>query len=53
MSRQKDIQYSSRARSHIARQKQIHRLRHVIPELAEPPAGERSRRTEAVRELAA
>ena len=34
MSRQKDIQYSSRAVSHIARQKQIHRLRHVIAELA-------------------
>ena len=33
MSRQKDIQYSSRADSHIARQKQIHRLRHVIREL--------------------
>jgi NTE family protein len=32
--RQKDIQYSSRAVSHIARQKQIHRLRHVIAELA-------------------
>ena len=35
MNRQKDIQYSSRAASHIARQKQIHRLRHVIAELAE------------------
>ncbi|HZZ87475.1 MAG TPA: patatin-like phospholipase family protein [Caulobacteraceae bacterium] len=34
MSRQKDLQYSSRAASHIARQKQIHRLRHVIAELA-------------------
>ena len=33
MNRQKDIQYSSRAASHIARQKQIHRLRHVIAEL--------------------
>jgi len=32
--RQKDIQYASRAVSHIARQKQIHRLRHVIAELA-------------------
>ncbi len=29
-SRIKDIQYASRADSHIARQKQIHRLRHVI-----------------------
>ena len=34
MNRQKDLQYSSRAASHIARQKQIHRLRHVIAELA-------------------
>jgi NTE family protein len=34
MGRQKDIQYASRSDSHIARQKQIHRLRHVIRELA-------------------
>jgi NTE family protein len=33
LSRQKDLQYSSRAVSHIARQKQIHRLRHVISQL--------------------
>jgi NTE family protein len=33
MGRQKDIQYASRADSHIARQKQIHRLRHMIREL--------------------
>jgi NTE family protein len=33
MSRQRDIQYSSRAESHLERQKQIHRLRHVIREL--------------------
>jgi NTE family protein len=33
MGRQKDIQYASRARSHIARQQQIHHLRHVIREL--------------------
>ena len=40
MGRQKDIQYASRADSHIARQKQIHRLRHVIRELAQQvPAG--------------
>ena len=40
MGRQKDIQYASRADSHIARQKQIHRLRHVIRELARelPPS---------------
>lgn len=34
MGRQKDIQFASRADSHIARQRQIHRLRHVIRELA-------------------
>ena len=33
MGRQKDIQYASRADSHITRQKQIHRLRHVIRQL--------------------
>ena len=35
MGRQKDIQFASRADSHIARQKQIHRLRHVIRQLAQ------------------
>lgn len=34
LSRQKDIQYASRATSHIARQKQIHHLRRVIAELS-------------------
>lgn len=34
LARQKDLQYSSRAKSHIARQKQLHKLRHVITELA-------------------
>jgi len=33
MSRLKDIQYASRAENHIARQQQIHRLRHVVREL--------------------
>ncbi|WP_262297701.1 patatin-like phospholipase family protein [Microvirga sesbaniae] len=51
MGRQKDIQYSSRAVSHIARQKQIHRLRHVIAELVRR-LPEKERMTEAVRELA-
>jgi NTE family protein len=43
MGRQKDIQYASRAESHIARQKQIHRLRHVIRELGKqlPAAAQR------------
>ncbi len=35
MGRQKDLQYASRAVSHIRRQKQIHNLRHIIAELAE------------------
>ncbi|MBL8343440.1 MAG: patatin-like phospholipase family protein [Rubrivivax sp.] len=52
MGRQKDIQYASRADSHIARQKQIHRLRHVIRELAkEVPAARRG--ATKVKELAA
>ena len=34
LNRQKDVQYSSRIASHIARQQQTHRLRHVINELA-------------------
>ena len=34
MNRQKDVQYSSRAASHIKRQRQLHRLRHVVSELA-------------------
>jgi NTE family protein len=34
MGRQKDIQFSSRGLSHVARHQQIHRLRHVIRELA-------------------
>src|SRR3712207_6708018 len=34
LSRQKDLQYASRATTQVARQKQIHRLRHMIAELA-------------------
>ncbi len=50
MARTKDIQFASRADSHIARQKQIHRLRHVIRELAkELPAGKQH--AEKVKEL--
>ena len=40
MGRQKDIQFASRATSHIARQKQIHHLRHIIRELVEGAARE-------------
>jgi NTE family protein len=32
--RHKDIQYSSRVSSHIAKQRELHRLRHIISELA-------------------
>jgi NTE family protein len=52
MHRQKDIQYSSRAASHIARQKQIHRLRHVISELVRR-LPEEERNSSEVKELAA
>ena len=52
MNRQKDIQYSSRAVSHIARQKQIHRLRHVIAELVKR-LPEKEQRSADVQELAA
>ena len=34
LNRQKDVQFASRSRSQIARQKQMHKLRHVIAELA-------------------
>ncbi len=51
LARQKDLQYSSRAYSHIARQKQIHKLRHVVAQLAAklPPE---VRATDEARELA-
>ena len=52
LARVKDIQYASRADSHIGRQKQLHRLRHVIRELTAylPPT---RRASAAVEELAA
>jgi len=39
LGRQKDIQYASRVKSHVVRQQQIHRLRHIVRDLAEyiPP----------------
>ncbi|MDX2205002.1 MAG: patatin-like phospholipase family protein [Hyphomicrobiaceae bacterium] len=49
--RHKDIQYSSRVATHIARQLQTHRLRHVIRELA-GRLPEAQRATPEVRELA-
>jgi NTE family protein len=51
LNRHKDVQYSSRIASHIARQQQSHRLRHVINQLAARlPESERD--SPAVRELA-
>lgn len=50
--RHKDIQYASRASSHIARQQQIHQLRHIVRELA-ARLPERLRRTPEVEALAA
>lgn len=46
MHRQKDIQYSSRIASHILRQKQMHKMRHIIEELAAlvPESQQRSAR---------
>ena len=51
MGRHKEIQYASRARSHIARQKQIHHLRHIIREI-EKHVPEKERGSNEVRELA-
>jgi NTE family protein len=51
LNRHKDVQYSSRIASHIARQQQAHRLRHVINQLA-ARLPESERRDPAVRELA-
>jgi NTE family protein len=50
LSRQKDIQYASRGKSHVARQEQIHRLRHVVRELGLCLTDEQ-RADPAVREL--
>ena len=51
MNRQKDIQYSSRAAAHIQRQRQIHRMRHIIAELTKLVPEER-RRDNQLSELA-
>jgi NTE family protein len=50
MTRQRDIQYSSRAESHLERQKQIHNLRHVMRELGKHMTNEQ-RDSDAVRQL--
>jgi NTE family protein len=51
LNRQKDVQYSSRIMSHIARQQQAHRLRHIINQLA-ARLSEAERNSPEVRELA-
>jgi NTE family protein len=51
LNRQKDIQYSSRVAAHIARQRQAHKLRHVVSELIHLiPESERN--SDLVRSLA-
>jgi NTE family protein len=50
--RQKDIQYSSRIANHIVRQREAHRLRHVVNELVKYVPDD-VRRSALVRELAA
>jgi NTE family protein len=50
--RQKDIQYSSRIANHIARQREAHRLRHVVNELVKR-VPEEVRKSALMRELAA
>jgi NTE family protein len=49
--RQKEVQYSSRISSHIERQQQVHRLRHVIGRLVEKIPKE-ARKTDEVGQLA-
>jgi hypothetical protein len=49
--RQKDIQYSSRIATHISRQQQTHRLRHVISQLVQRIPREQ-RDSEAVKDFA-
>jgi NTE family protein len=51
LNRHKDIQYSSRIASHIARQRQTHKLRHVISNLLEY-VPEKVRKDPLVQELA-
>jgi len=51
MGRTKDIQFAIRAKCHIARQKQIHHLRHIIRELAKR-IPDKARLSPEVKELA-
>jgi NTE family protein len=51
LNRQKDIQFASRADSHIARQEHIHQLRHIVRELVRL-LPEAQRETPEVKEMA-
>src|SRR5262249_31903060 len=51
LNRHKDIQYSSRVASHIARQRQLHHMRHIIRDLTRL-LPEEVRRTEQAQGLA-
>ena len=51
LNRQKDIQYASRADSHIARQEHIHQLRHIVRELVRLMP-EQQRESAEVKEMA-
>ena len=51
LNRQKDIQYASRADSHIMRQEHIHQLRHIVRELVRRMP-EEQRETPEVKEMA-
>jgi NTE family protein len=51
LNRQKDIQYASRADSHIMRQEHIHQLRHIVRELVRVMP-EAQRETPEVKEMA-
>ena len=50
--RHKDIQYSSRVASHITRQRQVHKLRHVVSELVKmiPEAARKNARIDELRQ---
>jgi len=51
LNRQKDIQYASRADSHIARQEHLHQLRHIVRELVSRMPQEQRERPD-VKEMA-
>ncbi|WP_308514393.1 patatin-like phospholipase family protein [Sphingomonas flavescens] len=52
MNRQKDVQYSSRAAAHIKRQRQLHKLRHIVAELSKL-IPEEKRRDNRISDMAA